>query len=278
MEDILFVAARFWSKVQKGSDCWIWIGGTTRGRGAFLFDGAPVAVERVAWILLYGERPPRDQYVRRTCGNTFCVKPEHLVKIAAGGPREESAPSTVRELLGRANARQFSPHSRWKGTLEERFWSKVNKLPGENACWEWQGCIIKALGYGQIAFNGRRENAHRVSWMLDHPDEPILRFEDHICHTCDNRRCVRPSHLWRGDAKQNGQDCSAKGRKPKPNLGNFGDASPASKLTEESVRCLFRLRAQGWTQMKLAAEFNIHQTQVSNILSGKQWPHMQGCA
>lgn len=86
----------------------------------------------------------------------------------------------------------------------KRFWSKVHIT--EDGCWEWTGCLFKK-GYGCF---GKNSYAHRVAWILIHGSE--IPAGKQICHSCDNRKCVRVSHLFLGSAKDNTQDMIAKGR------------------------------------------------------------------
>lgn len=87
----------------------------------------------------------------------------------------------------------------------ERFWAHVAQSEG---CWEWQASVFRT-GYGQFRDGGRSMRAHRVAWEL--VNGPIPEGL-HVCHRCDNRKCVRPDHLFLGTRSDNMQDMSAKGR------------------------------------------------------------------
>ena len=90
-----------------------------------------------------------------------------------------------------------------------RFWDKVDRT-GE--CWEWTGCL-STKGYGKFSLGCQSLYAHRVSFALF---VGPLAEDDIVMHTCDNRKCVRPSHLRRGDYSDNLTDCWEKGRRPIP--------------------------------------------------------------
>ena len=73
--------ARFWPKVQKSADCWLWTAATHRNGygkiGAGRQGDGTLLAHRVAWELTYG--PISDGlWVLHHCDNPPCVRPDHL--------------------------------------------------------------------------------------------------------------------------------------------------------------------------------------------------------
>lgn len=79
---------RFWSRVDKSGDCWIWTAGTAKGRGWFeatrAEGGKKAFAYRWAWELTRGPIPKGLQLFNE-CGNRLCVRPEHY-RIAKPRP------------------------------------------------------------------------------------------------------------------------------------------------------------------------------------------------
>lgn len=78
----------------------------------------------------------------------------------------------------------------------------------ETECWEWVG-TKQANGYGSTRMYGAPTPAHRASFFAFSLDQ--AEGMD-VCHKCDNRSCVNPSHLYKATHAQNMKDMSAKGR------------------------------------------------------------------
>ena len=149
-------------------------------------------------------------------------------------------------------------------SLKERFWINVSR---GNGCWHWTG-YLDPNGYGRINVENTPKLAHRLSWEIEHG--VILTPNQHVCHKCDNPKCVRPSHLFLGDQAKNMADKMAKGRHA---FGvSRGEAHGCAKLTESDVRAI---RGSGKAGKSLAEEFGISNSQVSDIRNRRVWKHLE---
>lgn len=76
-------------------------------------------------------------------------------------------------------------------TVEERFWSKVDRANGPDACWTWTAKRNPG-GYGRFWIDGGETAAHRVSHTLVIGPIPAGHV---VHHECNVPACVNPAHL-----------------------------------------------------------------------------------
>lgn len=161
--------------------------------------------------------------------------------------------------------------------LEERFWSKVQKgQPDE--CWPWTKAVFRDSGYGQFRFEGRPQTASRVAMILN---GTVFGPGEEACHTCDNRLCCNPAHLFAGTRADNMADAKAKGRMSSgPEHGRTvihrvrGEDNVSSKLYAVDIPIIRRMLREGISQRSIGARFNVSHKTINKIALGRTWAHI----
>jgi hypothetical protein len=141
----------------------------------------------------------------------------------------------------------------------EDAWKRVDRR-GDNECWPWLG-TIDGDGYGRMFVRCKNLLAHRLIYRLATGTDP---GELLVCHTCDNRRCCNPAHLFLGTPADNSRDMAEKGRASRA----------AAKLTLTDVRHVRALYDGGWDRRDIALVFGVTPTNVSTIGKRLTWRHV----
>ena len=138
-------------------------------------------------------------------------------------------------------------------------------------CWNWD-MSLNSYGYGQARHKEKSYLAHRLMYMLVHPEENIANRL--ICHKCDNRKCINPKHLYSGTFLTNMQDMYRRGR-AKP-TGSKGEAHFDAKLTEKKVKDIRRWHSLGVMGYRnLGKYFGVDRTVIRGIIKGKYWKNVK---
>jgi hypothetical protein len=155
------------------------------------------------------------------------------------------------------------------GVLSARiasFWDNADRSGGPDACWPWAK-QRHSRGYGYFCIKKRKKFAHRVAWELATGGDASGLV---VMHSCDNPPCVNPAHLRLGTARDNAQDCIAKGRK----LIVLGEDHGGAKLTEEDVVLIRKMAMSGKSSYEIAKTMPCSARQIRDIVSRKMWRHV----
>ncbi len=143
----------------------------------------------------------------------------------------------------------------------------LNRIIIKNNCWIWCGAFNPKNGYGLLRDGEKTKLTHRLSYEIF---KGKIEKGKYICHSCDNKLCINPDHLWIGSQSENIQDALNKKRWNPPR----GESNGKSLLSEENVIEIRKLLEQNMKQNQIAEKFNIDQSTVSDIKRKKRWKHL----
>ena len=153
------------------SDCLLWTGRLQSGKYPLIsVYGQMVKVCRYIYRHTVSDLPGHVR-VKHSCDNQLCVNSEHLfIQTQYVLPPSDLSPREVAEWL-----------------LENH----TEKSPGSD-CLLWTG-PYNSNGYPRIRIGGGWVGVHRYIYRHTVSDLPGY---VKIKHSCDNRKCVRPEHLF----------------------------------------------------------------------------------
>ncbi len=144
--------------------------------------------------------------------------------------------------------------------------AKIDKR-GPDDCWPWTAYCLPG-GYGQFGLQAATYLAHRIAYKLAKGDPGKL----YVCHTCDNRKCCNPNHLWLGTRADNMDDMVEKGRAAHlRGVKNGQCVLTRVQVTEIKAT----LKNYHWGMCgALAKKYGVKLSTISMIKTGKTWRHI----
>lgn len=152
---------RFWQRVEKTSECWIWRGSLTRqGYGQFGYaPGKTGRAHKLAWEWQNGS-VPEGLVLDHLCRNRACVRPEHLEPVT---PRTNAlrgiGPTAINSRKRFCNqGHEFTAENTMRGSKGER----ICRVCSYRKASEWGRSNRNAKPCGAPNLAGR-PCAHRIS-------------------------------------------------------------------------------------------------------------------
>lgn len=141
-----------------------------------------------------------------------------------------------------------------------------NVFVADNGCQLWLGST--GSGYPRPRIDGELAMLHRLSYA--HRYGPIPAYDPRgliVCHSCGNRLCINPQHMYLGFAKDNALDMVSHGTAGKLKGEDIGN----SKLKENDVK---KIRQNVSSNFYLAKKYNVTAATISNVKTNKTWRHI----
>ncbi|MEG4417460.1 HNH endonuclease [Microcoleus sp. LAD1_D5] len=220
-----------------------------------------LTVHRLVLENILGRPIIPEYFACHTCDVRNCINPNHLWE----GSRLENSQDRFKKgrIKDVGNTSAAKPQKQVLG---------IEVIPGIRAEIQPNGCMICTLakrsdGYAikGTKINGQTKSFYAHRLVLEHKLGRPVKPGYFACHSCDDRGCINPDHLWEGTPGDNSRDAIEKNRFP------FvpGKISVHRKLKPEQVREIRYLLSEGISKTKIARIFAISRSQIILLARGE---------
>ena len=134
-------------------------------------------------------------------------------------------------------------------------------VPASGGCLELHAVSRNKKGYPHASFPGTKKIRRIGQIVLAHYRGPAPEGME-MCHSCHNRLCIAIGHLRWDTHQANLIDMVRAGRQR------------CQKATEEDVRGIRWLNGLGIPQVRIVELTGLSKAEVSRIITGKRWAHV----
>lgn len=129
-----------------------------------------------------------------------------------------------------------------------RFYKSIDVDPATQ-CWNWTK-NLDIDGYALFSVKRTTLKGSRFAYKLHNGKIPK---GGHVCHTCDNRRCCNPDHLYVGTPGENAIDRTKRGRHP-------------NHVSDETIIAIQKLDTC-WSYKAIASTYGISRETAKRIVT-----------
>lgn len=141
-----------------------------------------------------------------------------------------------------------------------------------SGCLIWNAAIVRGYPVTTLYIPGKNGTRYKKKTAKVHRLSLEIRLgrrldsSEFACHTCDNKSCIEPTHLYPGNNSQNMRDRSAR------TWRQSGETCPMAKLTNKQA---VNIRNSKEPTKILAKKFNVSGPTITRIRAGTTWKNIK---